>query len=499
MCERAMNQASFSAGKHILDGTARVFLAECLILPTGLITVVFLTRKLGPENYGYFALSAAIVIWIEISLSSLFSRPTVQLVSESLDWSPIGTSVIRVQLTIGCFATLLLLFLASPISDLLGAPALTTYIQLFALDIPFFSLARTHRNIMTGVGLYRGRAQTTVWRWLSRLVLIVLLVELGFSVSGAILGSVGASIVELFFSRRYVRPSLFSPNPFPLRRLVLYALPLSLFAISMQAYGKMDLLLLKTLGGSADQAGIYSAAQNLSIVPGILSLSFSPVLQSSLSNLLRTGQSDAAMRVASYALRGLVWLLPFAAMTAGASPEIVTLVYGERYSSAAPLLAILIFAALAWLMISVASAILIAGGKPSWPLGLIGPMVPVAFLSHLLLIPRFGPIGASFVTVFFSILGAAATLGAVHKVWNSPSIISTVVRSSGVSGIALLLGMLWSTPGSLVLVKISVISLLIATGAVVLREIGKTEITFLSSLLILNDRRERKRRFDSAP
>jgi O-antigen/teichoic acid export membrane protein len=493
-----MNQISSSVGKHILDGTTRVFFAECLILPTGLITVVFLTRKLGPENYGFFALSAAIVIWIETSISSLFSRSTVQLVSEAHDWAPIGTSVIRAQLTIGCLSTLLLLLLAGPISDLLDAPVLTTYICFFALDIPFFSLANAHRDIMTGVGFFRGRARMTIWRWLSRLVLIVLLVELGFSVPGAILGSVGASVLGLLISRRYVRPSLLSPNSFPMRRLVLYALPLSLFAISMQAYGKMDLLLLKTLGGSADQAGMYSAAQNLSIVPGILSLSFSPILQSSLGNLLKAGQNEAAAKVVRYTLHAVVWLLPFAAMTAGASSEIVPLIYGERYSSAAPLLAILIHAALAWLTISVASAILIAGGKPSWPFRIIGPMVPLALGGHLLLIPKFGPIGASLVTTLISTFGAVSTIVAVYQVWNSLSLISTIVRSAGVSALVILLAMLWPTPGFLVLFKIFVISLLIVAGVFLLREFGRAEISFVGSMLRLTDRREKRHNFDPA-
>jgi hypothetical protein len=41
---------SFPAGRHLLDGTVRVFLAEALMLPTGLLTVAVLTRRLGPHD-----------------------------------------------------------------------------------------------------------------------------------------------------------------------------------------------------------------------------------------------------------------------------------------------------------------------------------------------------------------------------------------------------------------------------------------------------------------
>jgi O-antigen/teichoic acid export membrane protein len=47
-----MHALSSQPGRHVLDGTIRVFLAEALLLPTGLLTTAFLTRRLGPEGYG---------------------------------------------------------------------------------------------------------------------------------------------------------------------------------------------------------------------------------------------------------------------------------------------------------------------------------------------------------------------------------------------------------------------------------------------------------------
>jgi len=484
-----MIQNPHTAGKLVLAGSIRVFLAEALIVPTGLATVVFLTRRLGPEDYGFFALSAAIVIWIEIAISSLFSRSTVQLVSQSREWSPVGSTVIRAQLAIGSVCTLLLWLFAHPMSRLFDAPQMALYIRLFALDIPFFTLAVAHRDIMTGVGRFGARARTTAMRWVGRLFLIVLLVELGLSVSGAILGSVGASGLELLLCRRYIRPSLWLPNSFPLRQLILYSLPLSFLAVSMQAYGKMDLILFKILGGTAEQAGMYSAAQNLSIVPGLVSASLSPVLQSSIGNLMKTGENDSAMQIVGYALRCVVWLLPFAAMTAGAASEIVTLIYGAQYSPASSILALLIFAALAWLIISTASAILIASGKPGWPFKIIGPTVPVAFLAYLLLIPRLGPMGAATVTAFFSVTSAVFFISAVCRIWKLASLAGTLLKSTGVSVLTLFLAMIWPTPGFFVLIKIAGISLLILCSLFLLREIGKVEIAFLGSLL--SNRRNR--------
>jgi Na+-driven multidrug efflux pump len=94
-------------------------------------------------------------------------------------------------------------------------PALTTYLRLFALDIPLFSLARAHRRILVGIGAFRQQALATASRWIARLLFIVLLVEQGLSVQGAILASIGASMVELVVGRLHVRPSLFRRSTFP--------------------------------------------------------------------------------------------------------------------------------------------------------------------------------------------------------------------------------------------------------------------------------------------
>jgi len=57
-----MSPPSLQPGRHVLDGTIRVFLAEALLLPTGLLTTAFLTRRLGPEGYGLFLLAAPLVL-----------------------------------------------------------------------------------------------------------------------------------------------------------------------------------------------------------------------------------------------------------------------------------------------------------------------------------------------------------------------------------------------------------------------------------------------------
>ena len=131
---------------------------------------------------------------------------TIKIIGEAKDWRPIGAAVLRLHVfaCIGAMAGCWVL--AKPCARLLGEPELAAYLTLFAIDLPIFALANCYRSILIGRGKYTERAIVSAGRWITRLVLIIVLVELGLSVTGAILGMIGASVVELAIARYYIRP-----------------------------------------------------------------------------------------------------------------------------------------------------------------------------------------------------------------------------------------------------------------------------------------------------
>ena len=274
MTPDAPHTSRFGANRrrHMVDGTVRVFLGETLLVPTGLLTAAFLTRKFAPEGYGLFAVAAALVAWIEWSISSVFARATFKLIGEADDWRPIGAAVTRLHLLLGGALAIGLWLCSDAIAAALKAPAIGSYLRLFAVDIPIFSLAQAHRSILVGIGEFGKRAKVTAIRWIARLVFIVILVQMGLSIHGAILGSIAASVVELAYCRICVQPALFGRITFPFRQLWDYALPLLLYATSMRLLDKVDLFMLQALRGSAAEAGLYGAAQNLTMLGGLFAL-----------------------------------------------------------------------------------------------------------------------------------------------------------------------------------------------------------------------------------
>jgi len=471
-----------SPGHHLVHGTALVFMADALFPLTGIITAAYLTRNLGAEYYGYLTLAATLISWIELAISSFFARATVKLVGDAEDWRPIGATVLRLHCYVGLCAMALFWILAKPCALLLGEPRLAAYIALFSLDLLFFAPSNCHISLIIGRGKYTERAIISAGRWIARLVLILLLVGMGFSLTGAILGNIGASLIELAIARYFIRPSWPKRTIAPLA-LLDYAVPIFLATIILRSLG-LGLFLLKMMGASAAQAGFYGAAQNVSfIMPGTIAISLSPLLLSTVNRVLREGNLPAARVLIRNAMRTVIAMFPLAAIASAASNEIAVLLFGRQFAGAGPLIAILIFAGLSLLLANLINAILISCGKPSWTLWLAAPLLPIAIAGHLFAIPRFGAVGAAAVTAAVTSLGALAGAVTVKKFFKVDLPVATFLRALLLSGIVYPAVHFWPVHGAATVAEIVIAVILVLAGYVILGEFRHGEIQFFRDVV----------------
>jgi O-antigen/teichoic acid export membrane protein len=252
----------------------------------------------------------------------------------------------------------------------------------------------------------------------------------------------------------------------------------------MLLFSRVDLLLVKALGGSEEVAGFYGAAQNITIVPGsFFNAAFAPLLLATPARALREGRAEDARIVTGHAIRGTLSILPFVAIAAGASQEIAPLLYGAAFQPAAALFALLAFAALALSVISVNTAVLTAYGKPRMTFMLAVPLVLLAVAAHVILIPRFGAVGAAMVTAILAWVGACATLLAVRRytgVFPSPA---SVLRVGGVTAAAFLTANILHTEGVWVVMELACLSGLALAALYLLQEVTRSDLDFARSLL----------------
>ncbi|MGZ5171316.1 MAG: oligosaccharide flippase family protein [Burkholderiales bacterium] len=467
------------------DGTIWGFLAEALILPTGLISATYLTRALGPDGYGLFSLAATLISFCGVVATSLFARGSIKLISEADDWRPVATTVVRMHAACGFATTLLVLLFAAHLADLLREPRLTFYLILLSVQPLLFVVSGAHRDVLIGVGRFREQAVPIAVRSVVRLALIIVLVESGLSITGAVLGLVGATLIELLIYRLSIRPRFFPASTYPASRVWEQATPIFVSALCLQLFTRIDLFALTSLGLATAEAGYYGAAHNLSVIPGLFAAAFTPLLLSTLSSMLKNGQQQSARLMMRDSVRLVFGMLPFAAMASGAAAEIVAVIFGASFAPTAPILAWLIFGKVASVMISIAVVIMIVADRPGFTFALAGPMLLLGIAGHIVLIPRFGAVGAAWVTTSLEIAGALVALAIVYRVQRVFVPMATIARTLLIAGVAWLLAALVPAPGFWVVAKLGLIALAIVAGYGLLGEFSNREISWGRAVLRL--------------
>lgn len=402
-------------GRRMAEGAAKVLAADALVVPTGVLAAAFLTRSLGPELYGLFTVAASIVLWVETAATMLLSRTAVKFVAETDDWVMVAARLNRVQIGVSLAAMGLLMAAAPVIATWLHSPSLGPLLRLLALDIPIFALAALHRAFLIGRGAFDRVPFPTAARWLIRLALIFVLVGLGLSITGAILATLGGSLAALVATRAAIRPPLWGRADAPIQGLWGYAVPLFLGAMAVQAFNRVDLLLVKALVDTPGAAGFYAAAQNMAIGPGLLAAAFSPLLLGTIAALTREGRTGDVRAMVQQVFRLMLVLLPFIGVLSAAAPDLAVIVYGPAFVQAGIVAGILFFAAAALFSVSITTAVVIALGHPNLALSMAVPLVPVALAAHWIVIPRYGATGAAAVTAVLSWLAAAVGIMVVSQ------------------------------------------------------------------------------------
>jgi O-antigen/teichoic acid export membrane protein len=467
----------------MIDGTARVFLAEALIVPTGLLTVALLTRHLGPSDYGRYTLAVTFVLWLEWGFSAPFARAAVRLVGGAAEWGPMAALVVRVQFVVGVLTALALWVTAPIVARTLDEPALSSLLRLFSLDLPLFALAQAHQQVLIALGHFRVRALLSAARWIVRLVLIAAAVAFGLSVRGIVMAVVSTTAIEVALARRFVRPQLFGRVEVPVRQMFDYAVPLLLSALCLRVFDRIDVVLLKFFGRTSAEVGMYGAAQNLTLVTGLFSLSFSPILLSTLAQAVRAGDMTHARQIARDSMKIGLLLLPVAAIVAASARDIVALVFGTQYLASTAVFQWLIFAGVASVAISIVVAVLTGGSKPFWTLYAVAPLPVIAIIAHTWAIPRFGPVGAAMVTTLCGCGGAMFGVVAVYRLWQVTPPATSALRSVILAAAGALAASSWPSPGVLVIVKLAVLGLGVLVLLLLSGEFGqpRTRIDQVSS------------------
>ena len=473
-----------NSGRHLLDGTLWVILADALFPVTAVVTAGVLTRKLSPDEYGRLNLSVTLAGWSVSILLALFGRAMVLVVRRATDWQGAAATIFRRQLAAAMAVFVGMLLSADLIADVWQVSGLATELRLMAFEIPFASSSLVLRQILVARGRFRQRAFGGAVRWLVRMCLVVLAVELGFGVRGAIVGLVLTSALDLGLGCLFTAIPLWGTSRVGWREFTALAMPMFLTAISLRTFERIDLFALQMLGADAAQTALYGAAQNLALTPVWLSQSMLSLSLSSVAQLVIAGDLSGGRKLARQTARSSVLLFPLAALIAGSAPQVISLVYGARYVAASPVFALLIVAAVGLVQVSVAAALLSSFDHLGWQAVLIVPLVPLAIVVHAMAIPHLGAMGAALTTLGLTwscVLVSGCTLYGLTGV-SVP--VATLLRSVVLSVGGYFLAQHLPPSGAWILLQLPALAVFSAVILIVLGEFHSDGLTVSSVLNI---------------
>jgi O-antigen/teichoic acid export membrane protein len=389
----------------------RGFLAELLVFPTGLVTAAFLTRALGPRDYGQVALIYAAVGPAAWLVATTFAgRVGVKLLADAADWDSMAATLLRANLRLGLGAAIGFALAAPLVSRALGHPALAPLLAVAAVEVVALPIIRIHRDALTARGRYSWPALATVAYHTIRLGAIVGLVLAGWSLAGVVAANVVARLAELVVCRTRLRIPVRGTVPGGLGSARTLLGALFGYSVCLQLYNRIDLLLLGVLGAPADSVGHYGAAQSLAQAPGLFALVLSPLLIAAIRRAEREGDRTGIASLVDGSTRVGAGLWALAGPVAAAAPGLAPLLFGPEFGPAGPILGWLGVGAGAALMVAILSAHEVARGRIHRPVGAAAPMLATTAILALAWIPEAGGLGAARAVAAGGVTGAAVAV-----------------------------------------------------------------------------------------
>jgi len=397
--------------KEIARGGGIAFLGQIVGKALALLLQFLLTRVLGPAGYGLYALGFSVLGVARMVASLGLQNAVVRFGSMYLDEAgrsrlkgilllAIGTS-----LATGVLAAVVLWFLADLIA--VGAfdePNLAAPLRLFSLALPFYTLlivashsARVFRRIDYEIIV------TQLFRPLLALLVTGVSFLIGYRLIGAVAGFVMSTAMALSLSL-FLLHRLFPDLTSRLKshcepsRILGFSLTTLLLGLSYLMLTRTDRIMLGVIR-SAAEVGVYNAAAVMAEQATLVLLSFNAIFAPIIASLFHQGRSKELEVLFKTTTKWILALtLPVAFVMVLFARPIMSL-FGPSFAAGGSL--VLISLGLAQLVnasVGPVELMLTMSGRHKLALVNAVTLGGVNVLLNLLLIPRYGVLGAGIAT-----------------------------------------------------------------------------------------------------
>lgn len=392
-------------------GGSFLFLGHLFQNASRFVLGIILARSLGADGLGLFSLGLAVALALGaisrlglLSAMERFLPPAIHQGNEVRIW---GTLQVGMGLSAAAsiFVAILLLVTASFVAvNLLDEPAVAPFLRLISVSVPLMSVGRV---LLASVRSFQ-RMEYHVYAEdltfsISRFVFTITFLALGFGVAGAMAAYALAWVLEIavllillnhMFSLR--RP--LNPARRDVREILAYSAPLCLTTVIVRLGDSLEVFMLG-LFSSLTSIGLFTAAARIQSVGGVLRTSTSRAARPIISELHQRGDHIQLERIYQAVTRwSISFLLPYSLTTILFAAPLLA-IFGEDFETGTPVLIILSIGAMFSAATGVTSSMIVMTGHSR--LSLVNTVVSLslAFIASLLLIPKWGLIGAALAAV----------------------------------------------------------------------------------------------------
>ena len=332
-------------------GGFSLFLGNASATFISALAAMIVARLLGPAKYGLYALSLVIpylaVAIIDLGLSPALTRYSAKLRSEGRgsEVEIMLRSVFIFKVLLAALALIFVVLLSEPLAATgLSRPGMAEYVRLASLLIAFQAIATAASAALIGLDKMRDASIIMTAQSASRGLVSPILVLIGMSVTGAILGNVigfavgaGLGLLALFIMRQSLSMNSKSSAMGyveSLRVAARYGLPLYLTALlTMVLVQYQNLVLAHNV--SDVEIGNFNAAVNFSAVVNLVAFPIATVLFPAFSKINPYSENDDLKRMFQMSVRyGSLLLIPASMIVAVLSKDLVFTIYGGSFGTA---------------------------------------------------------------------------------------------------------------------------------------------------------------------
>ncbi len=380
-------------------------LSQVVFLASGLAVNFGLARLLGVVDYGNFGLVISLLVVVELFVITGFPEVIQKfggewpeamrvLVRQTLRWQ-----ILYALVVFGLFE------LAAPVTArFFEDEALIPLLRLAGVDIIIYGLYKYFLSVQNGLHRFQQYTLLGIAYSLARLLAILGLVLLGFSIQGALLGNILASAAALALALFFYR----TPRHEGERQPVTYGIWVVqnvIYFVGLNAFFSIDLWFVK-LFLSKSEVGLYVAASVLAKLSYFLSIALSAVLLPSLARAFSHNEIQRVRELTQDTLRYLlIFLMLLNVLVFLHAQEIVALFFGEEFILVAPILRWLMLGLSLVTLMAVINTIMIARNMMRACFVMVCALIAFDLALNLYLVPRMHMQGAALATLLVGLAG----------------------------------------------------------------------------------------------